>query len=189
MRPSRVIPGLLAALAMAGAARAQPVTAERASEAQTRHFEAAPAEPPTGLAGPAYVPGEPVPEGYHLESAPHTGMLGAGAVLLVFNYALAVVAARVDVTGGDAGDDPRSNDGSRNHGLYTPLFGPVIAAARDQTAGDRALILANGAGQLSGFSLVIGSLLLRELQLVPNVQPAFAPFDESGGVFSVRGSF
>jgi hypothetical protein len=122
-------------------------------------------QPPADRPPLRYQPGNPVPEGYRIEESYHTPLLSSGAVVLSFNYLLAVVAVRGDLEVGDADPDARA---LRNmQPLYAPLIGPFVAlGGSGWTDGERALLAVNGVAQISGLALAMAGLVLSESYLV-----------------------
>ncbi len=129
--------------------------------------------PPTEL---RYVPGQPIPGGYHHESLIRRGLVLAGAIVGGSMYAISFSVAA---------NSPASEDGW----LLVPVLGPFLdlgARGRRCTgecfddAGARAALTLDGIVQLTGAALVLGGLFARREVLVRDdaalVQgrPAFA---------------
>lgn len=144
-----------------------------------------PPSPPTypfGYGDPAALPppgelpyeaGQPIPEGYHLSSRIHKGLVIAGAVTFGTFYLISagVAAAYLDDRAQIAEDAPESavSDAEAYAPLFVPLAGPFIALATvEPTAtGTMALVL-DGVAQSAGLAMLIAGLALRSEVLVRN---------------------
>src|SRR5262245_3375922 len=144
----------------------QGMPAEHAPERQTMVGPYDVPAPPEERPAFPYEPGDRVPPGYHVEHGFHTPMLACGGVLLAFNYALSVVAARADVSLVDATFEDEAS-GRNMQPLYVPVIGPFIAlGGKGWVAEEQALLALDGVAQLGGFALMMAGLWVRESYLV-----------------------
>jgi hypothetical protein len=155
---------LVATTLCASNARAQYVPAQYAPAPQPTYAQPSPyyapvvAQPPALPARFAFVDGQPVPPGYHLESSPRRGMIIGGAVTFGSLYVISVIAA-----------DARGSDGTTNENLkplYIPVLGPFLASSKVQS-GTGVLIL-DGIGQAAGLAMVIAGVAFPKTEIVRN---------------------
>lgn len=107
-----------------------------------------------------YEEGQPIPNGYRLDSRINRGLLGAGAGVFGGLWFLSAV------VGLQGDEDTFVGDGGWA-ALYVPLFGPFIAidTLRSSDAGT-VLLMIDGLGQLGGATMLTLSFILKSKRLV-----------------------
>lgn len=100
-----------------------------------------------------HAPGDPVPEGFRVESGFNSGVFAAGVAILGFAYVASVVLAATEVRLTESGTE--GGQSSVNDNLYAPILGPWSAIARqDRPAGEVALLVVDGVLQAGGLTLL-----------------------------------
>jgi hypothetical protein len=112
-----------------------------------------------------YEEGQPIPEGYHVESRARKGLVIGGAVTFGALYLLTVLTGAliqsIDSIDGGSGDEWTP--------MYVPLAGPfVTAGAANSEGGGTALLMLLGIGQVSGAAMLVGGLAAQSTELVRN---------------------
>lgn len=133
-----------------------------------------------------YEDGEPIPNGYHLQSRARRGLIGGGAGLLGGMWFLSFLVGGV----GDAAY--RSGDGGWA-ALYVPIAGPFIAMSTlHADSGGVAILAIDGLAQAGGAAMLVLGLVLPTKRLVRDdvslgpvtIAPVLSP---TGG--GLRGTF
>jgi hypothetical protein len=152
---------------------------------------------PDGPARAPYVDGEPVPEGYHVESSPRWGLAGTGIALGAALWAASLIAAIkldaeasktvVDEQGG-VREDPEYS--AHYTPMFVPVVGPFITIGTADAKGTGAAILAlDGVLQAGFLSMAIAGFASPKLELVKNRDLKFgASASPDGGGLVLSGS-
>lgn len=140
--------------------------------------------PPAPRSEMAYESGDPVPDGYELESRLNKGLVIAGATTFGAVYLLTAVAGAVAV------------DNSVNPSAYEPLFiplaGPFVTIhTADATATGTLALVIDGLAQAAGLGMLIGGLASPREVLVWRGEVGGVTFepDLGPGGAVVRGTF
>ncbi len=142
---------------------------------------APPGYAPPGYAPPGYAPpaienekraarvlpyeeGEPVPDGYRVESRSHRGLLIGGAATLGSTWFLSVlIGAFIDSLNNGFG----GNRESVAWPLYIPVFGPFIGIpVFDSSGSGTFFLLIDGFAQAAGVGMIIGGALTTQKRLI-----------------------
>ncbi|MBW2526993.1 MAG: hypothetical protein JRI23_22625 [Deltaproteobacteria bacterium] len=117
-----------------------------------------------------YRDGDPVPEGYRVESTPRYGLVAAGASVLASTWLISTVTAITLDNEDSVDDDPNFDD------MYTPMLipvvGPFITIGTADASGTGAGILAlDGVVQCAGLAMFIAGFAAPKKELVPTGLP------------------
>jgi hypothetical protein len=119
------------------------------------------------LSGPRFikdwVPGSPIPHGYHAETRVRKGSVITGSILFGVAYGYSSFIASI-------GSDVSSETGDRNvvGWLYIPVLGPFLQMQETDSATLRYLLAIDGAVQATGAILVVTGILYPKWLLVRN---------------------
>jgi hypothetical protein len=113
-----------------------------------------------------YREGDPVPDGYRLESSPRYGLVGAGAAVLGGTWLISMITAIALDRESSVDNDPNFDD------MYTPMLipvvGPFITIGTADSSGTGAGILAlDGVVQCAGLAMFIAGFASPKVELVP----------------------
>lgn len=120
---------------------------------------------PTGPRIMDYEEGQPIPEGYHVETRARRGLIIGGAVTFGVTYLLSVLvglsAETADVASGGTGESFTP--------LYIPLAGPFVTIGTAEAKGGGIFVLMlDGVAQVAGATMLIGGLASPATKLVRN---------------------
>lgn len=111
-----------------------------------------------------YEDGEPVPDGYHLDSRMRRGLIIGGSVVLgVFYLPFAL--------GSALGVDLDREDALDYVGGFVPVAGPFILMATNDTGSARVLFLAGGLAQAGGAAMLLAGIFAKQPYLRRNLDP------------------
>jgi hypothetical protein len=133
--------------------------------------------------------GDPVPQGYRVQSSTRMGVLAGGIVMGSALWTISTVAAIVL-------DKQESVDGDPNFGdkywpMFIPVIGPFITIKTADSSGTGAAILAlDGALQVGALAMIITSIAAPKLELVPQRAITIGPIAGSDRVgVQIGGAF
>jgi hypothetical protein len=112
-----------------------------------------------------YEEGQPVPDGYHLQTRARRGLIIGGAVTFGSVYLLsAVVGLSLE-----AGDRALGGTGDSYWPLYVPLAGPFIAIGTTNAQGGGIFtLMIDGLAQVGGAAMLVGGIAAPATKLVRN---------------------